>query len=370
MKKIPLSNPDIGPREIELIIQVLRTPYVSMGPMVPRFEEAVAHYVGVKHAVAVSSGTSGLHLAVIAAGIREGNEVITTPFSFIASANCILYERGTPVFVDIHPETLNIDAEKIEEKITPRTKAILPVHVFGQPCDMDKIMEVAGRYGFMVIEDACEAIGSKLNSRQVGTFGECGVFAFYANKQITTGEGGVLVTNRDDWGRLFRSLRNQGRDDHGASFPHVHLGYNYRLNELNAALGIIQMERIEELLWKRAQVAEWYNERLTNLELIERLYISPFTTRMSWFVYVVRIKPPAHRDEVMDKLAEAGIPSRPYFTPIHLQPFYQDRFGYKRGDFTIAEKLGDMTLALPFSSVMTEEQVEYVCNNLRKILQE
>ncbi len=370
MEKIPLSSPDISPKEIELIIQVLKTPYVSMGPMVPRFEEAVAHYVGVEHAVAVSSGTSGLHLAVIAAGIREGDEVITTPFSFVASANCILYERGIPVFVDINPETLNIDAEKIEEKITPRTRAILPVHVFGQPCAMDKIMEVAGRYGLMVIEDACEAIGAKLNGRQVGAFGECGVFAFYANKQITTGEGGVLVTDRDDLDWLFRSLRNQGRDDHGAWLRHVHLGYNYRFGELNAALGVIQMERIEELLGKRAQVAEWYNERLADLELIERPYISPITTRMSWFVYVVRLKPPASRDEVMGRLAEAGIPSRPYFTPIHLQPFYQKKFGYRHGDFPVSEYMGEVSLALPFASVMTEEQVEYVCNALRKILQE
>jgi dTDP-4-amino-4,6-dideoxygalactose transaminase len=368
MEKIPLSSPDIGPKEIELINQVLKTPYVSIGPMVPRFEEAVAHYVGVKHAVAVNSGTSGLHLAVIAAGIREGDEVITTPFSFVASANCILYERGIPVFVDVHPESLNIDVEKIEEKITPRTRAILPVHVFGQPCAMDKIMEVAGRHGLMVIEDACEAIGAKLNDRQVGTFGECGVFAFYANKQITTGEGGVLVTDRDDWDWLFRSLRNQGRDDHGAWLRHVYLGYNYRFGELNAALGVIQMERIEELLGKRAQVAEWYNERLADLELIERPYISPITTRMSWFVYVVRIKPPANRNEVMHRLAEAGIPSRPYFTPIHLQPFYQERFGYKPGDFPVSEYMGEVSLALPFSSVMKEDQVEYVCNALKKIL--
>lgn len=249
--------------------------------MVRRFEEEVARYVGVKHGVAVSSGTSGLHLAVIAVGIREDDEVITTPFSFIASANCILYERGIPVFVDIESDTLNIDVERIEEKTTPRTKAILPVHVFGHPCRMDRILKIAKRHKLMVIEDACEAIGAKFNGRRVGTFGDCGVYAFYANKQITTGEGGVLVTSRDDWAGLFRSLRNQGRDDSGAWMRHVRLGYNYRLGELSAALGIAQVEGIEELLQKRERAAEWYNGRLVDMELVETPCIAPMATRIS-----------------------------------------------------------------------------------------
>jgi len=393
MKKIPLSSPDIGPRELDLINEVLRTPYLSMGPMIERFEKAVATYLGVRHAVAVSSGTAGLHLAVIASRIGEGDTVITTPFSFVATANVILYERAIPVFVDVDSATGNIDPSLVAECVYDLSKgresakrclppsirnrpsaianlrAILPVHCFGQPADMDPIIETAQQDHLMVIEDACEAIGAEYKGRKVGTLGDVAVYGFYPNKQITTGEGGIVVTNQKGWNFLFRSLRNQGRDFCNERLNHERLGYNYRLGEMSAALGLAQIKRIEELLAKREQVAKWYNERLADTELIERPHIASTTTRMSWFVYVVRIKPPAHRDEVMHKLAEAGIPSRPYFTPIHLQPFYQDRFGYKRGDFPTAEYLGDVSLALPFSGVMTEEQVEYVCNGLRKVLQ-
>lgn len=369
MKQITLSSPDISPREIALINEVLQTSYVSMGPMVKRFEEAVASYVGVKHAVAVNAGTSGLHLSIIAAGITEGDEVITTPFSFVASANCILYERGLPVFVDIDHDTLNIDVKCLEEKITPRTKAILPVHIFGQPCAMDKIMEIAKQHGLIVIEDACEAIGAKLNGRQVGTYGDCGVFAFYANKQITTGEGGIIVTNRDDWTSLFRSLRNQGRDDNGTWLQHVRIGYNYRLGELSAALGVAQMERIEELLAKRDKVARMYNKWLGENDWITFPYIAPGVTRMSWFVYVVRLSPELDRDQIMMELSKRGIPSRPYFTPIHLQPFYRKKFGYKEGDFPITEKVARSTLALPFHGNLKEEEVEYICDVLLETVQ-
>ena len=394
MEKIPVSSPDIGSIEISLVNQVLRTPYLSMGPIMERFEQAMATYLGVYHAVAVSSGTAGLHLAVIASGIGEGDIVITTPFSFVASANVVLYERATPVFVDVDSETGNIDPSRVAECahdlsksgesakhwLAPliknsmseirNLKSVLPVHSFGQPANMDPIIETARRYNLMVIEDACEAIGAEYKRRKVGTLGDVAVFGFYPNKQITTGEGGMIVTKRENWDSLFRSLRNQGRDVFNEWLNHERLGYNYRLDELSSALGLAQLERIEELLGKREQVANWYNERLADIELVERPYIAFTTTRMSWFVYVVRIKPPAHRDEVMRKLAERGIPSRPYFTPIHLQPFYRKKFGYQRGDFPITEHLGDVSLALPFSGVMIEDQVEYVCNALRKILQE
>jgi dTDP-4-amino-4,6-dideoxygalactose transaminase len=234
---------------------------------------------------------------------------------------------------------------------------------------MDPMIETAQRNYLRVIEDACEAIGAEYKGRKVGTLSDGAVYGFYPNKQITTGEGGIVVTNQEDWNFLFRSLRNQGRDFLNEKLNHERVGYNYRLGEMSAALGLAQLGRIEELLSKRERVAAWYNEHLPDTEWIERPHIVSTTTRMSWFVYVVRIKPPAHRDEVMHKLAEAGIPIRPYFTPIHLQSFYRDRFGYKRGDFPITENLGDMFLALPFSSVMTEAQVDYVCNALRKILQ-
>ena len=393
MEKIPLSSPDIGPRELDLINEVLRTPYLSMGPMIERFEKSVAAYLGVRHAVAVSSGTAGLHLAVIASGLGEGEMVITTPFSFVATANVILYERATPIFVDVDSATGNIDPSLVAECVydlskggksahrrlppamrSPKSdirnlKSILPIHCFGQPADMDPMIETAQRNHLRIIEDACEAIGAEYKGRKVGTLGDAAVYGFYPNKQITTGEGGIVVTNQEEWNFLFRSIRNQGRDFFNERLNHERLGYNYRLGEMSAALGLAQLGRIEELLSKREQVAAWYNKHLPDTEWVERPHIASTTTRMSWFVYVVRIKPPAHRDEVMHKLAEGGIPSRPYFTPIHLQPYYRDRFGYKRGDFPIAENLGDMFLALPFSSVMTEEEVEYVCNVLRKILQ-
>ena len=393
-RHIPMSSPDLTDAEIAAVVQVLQTPFLSIGPQITAFEQAAAAYVGVRHAVGVNSGTSGLHLCVIAAGVKEGDLVITTPFSFIASANCILYERAIPVFVDVDPHTGNMDPALVAEAVKALTndgrsttsdywlppairnsqfairnlKAILPVHAFGQPADMDPILEVAQSYGLTVIEDACEAIGAEYRGRKAGTLGDAAVFAFYPNKQMTTGEGGMIVTEDEEWAKLFRSLRNQGRDVFDAWLNHTRLGYNYRLDEMSAALGLVQMQRIEELLAKREQVARWYNERLTDVEFIERPYIAPTTTRMSWFVYVVRVKPPANRDEIMRKLTEAGIPSRPYFTPIHLQPFYREKFGYQRGDFPVTEYLGDVCLALPFSGVMTETQVGQVCAALQRTL--
>lgn len=390
--KVPMSSPDITAAEIEAVIEVLRTPYLSIGPRVVEFEERFAAHVGIRHAVAVSSGTAGLHLCVIAAGIREGDLVITTPFSFIASANVILYERAIPIFVDVDPATGNIDPAQIAQCAHDLTcggktarrwlppalrdsdpppqslKAILPVHAFGQPADMDPILEVARQDHLTVIEDACEAVGAEYQGRKAGTLGDASVFAFYPNKQMTTGEGGMIVTHRDDWAALFRSLRNQGRDVFDAWLNHTRLGYNYRMDEMSAALGLVQLQRIEELLAKRERVAQWYNERLEGVEQVERPYVAPTTTRMSWFVYVIRVKPPASRDEVMRRLESFGIPSRPYFTPIHLQPFYRERFGYRRGDFPVTEHLGEVSLALPFSGVMTEGQVDFVCERLTQIL--
>lgn len=393
-----MSSPDITSADVAAVNQVLQTPTLSIGPQIEAFEKATAKYIDAAHAVGVNSGTSGLHLAVIAAGVGENDLVITSPFSFVASANAILYERAIPVFVDVDPQTGNIDpalaAEcardlarggsaaakwlppSIENLFRAKTRnqkskiknaqALLPVHAYGQPADMDSILATARQYDLTVIEDACEAIGAEYKRRKAGTLGDAAVFAFYPNKQMTTGEGGMLVTNRDDWANLFRSLRNQGRDVFDGWLNHTRLGYNYRLDEMSAALGLAQIKRIDELLAKRARVAEWYNERLANQECIELPYLAPTTTRMSWFVYVVRVKPPAPRDEVVRQLAAVGIPSRPYFTPIHLQPFYRERFGYQRGAFPVTEYLGEVALALPFSSVMTQAQVDFVCENLRR----
>ncbi len=366
--QVPMSRPDIGAAEIELVNQVLQTPHLSIGPMLERFERDMALYIGTKHAIGVSSGTAGLHLCVRAAAVGEGDEVVTTPFSFVASANCILYERGRPVFVDIEPDSLNMDPERIESAITSRTRAILPVHAFGQPADMDPTLDIAQRYGLKVIEDACEAIGAEYQHRKAGALSSAAVFAFYPNKQMTTGEGGVIVTDRDDWDALFRSLRNQGRDVFDAWLNHTRLGYNYRLDELSAALGVAQLGRIEELLARRQQVARMYNERLSGMCAVTIPFVAPKTTRMSWFVYVIRLAPRINRDHVMEELARRGIPSRPYFTPIHLQPFYRARFGYREGDYPVTESVAKGVLALPFYGGMPEEQVEYVCQNLRGVV--
>ncbi len=389
---IPMSSPDLTDAEIGAVNQVLHSPALSIGPQIGAFEQALAAYAGAAHGVGVNSGTSGLHLCAIAAGVTTGDLVITTPFSFIASANSIMYERGVPLFVDVDPATGNIDPALVAEaaealakggptaerwlppalrqsSIVNRLRAILPVHAFGQPADMDPILEVARQYKLAVIEDACEAIGAEYKGRRAGALGDAAVFAFYPNKQITTGEGGMIVTSNAEWANLFRSLRNQGRDVFDAWLNHTRLGYNYRLDELSAALGLAQIKRIDELLAKRAQVAEWYNQRLADVQLVERPHIAASTTRMSWFVYVVRVKAPAERDALLRRLAELGVPSRPYFTPIHLQPFYRQSFGYQRGDFPVTEHLGDVSLALPFSGVMTEDQVEYVVEQLRVALE-
>jgi dTDP-4-amino-4,6-dideoxygalactose transaminase len=394
-----MSSPELTDADIAAVNEVLETRYLSLGPKIEAFEEAFAATVGTQHAVGVNSGTSGLHLAVIAAGIEEGDLVITTPFSFIASSNCILFEKAVPVFVDIDPQTLNIDPAQVAQAAadlaqggkaakrwlppalrnsqssilnspSSKLKAILPVDAFGQPADYDPIQAVAEQYDLAIIEDSCEAIGAEYKGRPAGTLGDVGVFAFYPNKQMTTGEGGMIVTERDDWASLFRSLRNQGRDASGTWLNHIRLGYNYRMDEMSAALGLSQIEKIDELLAKRRQVTKWYDERLEDVEGIQTPYVAPTTTRMSWFVYVVRIVPEISRNRVLRELRKQGIPSRPYFTPIHLQPFYIDTFGYRRGDFPVTERAGDTCLALPFSSVMTEEQVDVVCEALRTAVDE
>jgi dTDP-4-amino-4,6-dideoxygalactose transaminase len=366
--QIPMSGPDITQAEIDAVNDVLTSRYLSIGPKIEAFEKAVATYTGTAHAIGVNSGTSGLHLTVIAAGIQEGDEVITPSFSFIASANCILYEQGTPVFVDIDPLNGNMNPAAVEAAITERTKAIVIVHAFGQPADIDPILAVARKHNLWVIEDSCEAIGAEYKGRRAGTFGDAAVFAFYPNKQMTTGEGGMMVTDRADWNNLFRSLRNQGRDVFDAWLNHTRLGYNYRLDEMSAALGLAQIRRIDELLAKRAQVAAWYNERIDEIPGIHKPHIVETTTRMSWFVYVVRCDEQVSRDRLMAELEKRGVASRPYFTPIHLQPFYQEKFGYGRGDLPHTEKAGDTFLALPFSSVMQKNQVEYVCEQIREAI--
>ncbi|HHV61369.1 MAG TPA: DegT/DnrJ/EryC1/StrS family aminotransferase [Firmicutes bacterium] len=380
--QVHLSRPDITDKEITAVNEVIRSPFLALGPKMLQFERAVAEYVGRKHAIAVNSGTSGLHLLVRTYDIGEGDEVITTPFSFIASSNCILYERAKPVFVDVEADTGNIDPELIEAAITPRTRAILPVDAFGQPARLDRIREIARRHGLVVIEDACEAIGSEYKGKKAGSgeFSDAAVFAFYPNKQITTGEGGMIVTDDDDVARLCRSLRNQGRGESGLWLSHEELGYNYRMDELSAALGLAQMGRIEEIIARRERVAAMYRERLSRIpgSLGLRLpFVAPEVTRMSWFVYVIRVainepspkRQAEVREHVMSRLQEAGIGCRPYFTPIHLQPFYRKRFGFKEGDFPVTELLGRTSIAIPFHNHLTEEEIDYVAAVLEKALE-
>lgn len=365
--KIPLSLPEINNNDRQAVLNVLKTPQLSLGPKLIEFEKIFAKYIDVKYAIAVNSGTSGLHLCIKAYEIKDGDEVITTPFSFIASANCILFERAKPVFVDIREDTLNIDEGKIEKAITKKTKAILIVHVFGYPANMKKIMEIAKKYKLVVIEDACEAIGATVNKKKVGGIGDCGVFAFYPNKQMTTGEGGMIVTNNLKTADLIRSLRNQGRGSM-EWLSHERLGYNYRLSDINCALGISQLKRINSILKKREKVASKYSKLLSK---IKGIIIPPVNTqeiKRSWFVFVLRLSDnydKLTRDQLMKYLNNCGISSKEYFPPIHLEPFYQ-KMGFYKGQFPITEKISQRTLAIPFYNNLKEKQIRFIVNKVQE----
>lgn len=367
MIDIPLSAPDITEAEIEAVAQVMRSGRLSLGPKLEEFEHAMAQYIGVPRAVAVSSGTAGLHLCIRALDISEGDEVIVPSFTFIAAANVIRYERATPVFVDIEPTTLNIDPTKIEAAITPHTRAILVVHNFGVPANMQIILEIAKRHQLPVIEDACEAIGAEFHNRRVGSFGDAAVFAFYPNKQITTGEGGIIVTPDESLAERMRALRNQGRYPSNDWLQHSELGYNYRLSELSCALGIEQLKRIDAILATRESVAREYSQRLQ----CESLVLPPLKlphSRISWFVYVIRVQPgfqQAHRDAILQSLASQGIGCARYFAPIHLQPAYA---AWKNVTLSITESESARTIALPFFNRITPEQLDYVCATLLREL--
>jgi len=365
--KIPLSAPDITEAEIEAVVAVLRTSRLSLGPVTEQFEAQVAASVSVPHAIAVSSGTAGLHLCIRALDIGDGDEVIVPSFAFIAAANAIRYERAVPVFVDIDPVTLNIDPQRIEEAITPRTRAIMAVHTFGVPAEMSAILEIAARRGLIVIEDACEAIGAEYDGRKVGSIGSAGVFAFYPNKQITTGEGGVVVTRDATFARRVRALRNQGRYETDDWFQHTELGYNYRISEINCALGLAQMMRLEEILKKRETVAFGYHQRLNRRPDLVLPSPSLRGRRISWFVYVVRLTFGSDRDRILRGMTDAGIGCGRYFAPIHLQPSYT---GYRNSaNLAVTETEAQRTIALPFFNNLGTEAINEVCDTLTKLLQ-
>jgi perosamine synthetase len=369
MSSIPLSQPDITAAEIEAVVEVLQTPTLSIGLKIEEFERSCAKIAGRRHGIGVSSGTAGLHVMMIAAGIGPGDEVITTPFSFVASANCILYVGARPVFADIDPQTLNMDPDKAAAAITPKTKAIVAVEAFGNPRGMIELEQVAQKNELILVEDACEGFGGQFSNRRIGSFGRAAVFGFYPNKQITTGEGGMVVTDDDNFAAVCQSLRNQGRE--GMNWlAHARLGYNYRLSEINAALGIAQISRLEEILENRRRVAHRYMNRLmTNRYLI--LPTLHDDTHMSWFVFVVRLSDlfePGDRDQVIRDLRTAGVGCSNYFPPIHLQPYMQQLLGMKEGDMPFCEYVAARTLALPFFTRMTERQVERVCEVLEATL--
>ena len=374
--EIPLSKPDIIETEKKAVLGVLETSYLSLGKKYLEFEKIMAKFAGVKYGVTVNSGTSGLHLIIRALGIGKGDEVITTPFSFIASSNCILYEGAKPVFVDIDEKTFNINVSKIEEKITDKTKAILAVDIFSQPADWQELKKIAKKHQLYLIEDSAEALGSKVqiaNSKwqMAGSFGAAAVFAFFPNKQITTGEGGMILTNNKKIYDLCRSMANQGRKiENGKWLEHVRLGYNYRLDEMSCALGIAQMQRIKEILKKRAKVAELYNQKLKGIEGLDIPYIKP-GNKISWFVYVVKLAESLagkKRDKIIKEMTKKGIQCSNYFQTIHLQPFYKKEFGYKVGDFPVAENISKRTLALPFYNNLTEKEIDFVVKNLNVFL--
>ncbi len=367
--QIYLSRPDITEEEIEAVLSVLRSPNLSLGPKVSEFEQAFAKYIGRKRAIAVSSGTAGLFLCLSALGIKPDDEVITTPFTFIASAASIMMCGAKPVFVDIDPVSLNINPDKIESAITAKTKAILPVEVFGNPYGFEEICGIADKYNLPVIEDSCEALGSSLNGKMAGTFGKMSVFAFYPNKQITTGEGGMILTDDNELADLCISLRNQGRDNGSGWLSHERLGYNFRLSDINCALGIAQLSRIKEIKTKRDQVAKWYQEILAD----EDKLIVPQELQdcdISWFVFVVRLVESSRnrRDKILETMIRNGIQTSNYFPPVHLMPFIAKQLGCKKGDFQITEKVSESTIALPFYNNLSKDQVALVCQTLKEIL--
>ncbi|UCF09367.1 MAG: DegT/DnrJ/EryC1/StrS family aminotransferase [Candidatus Bipolaricaulota bacterium] len=364
---IPLAVPDLRDEDRRAVLEVLESDRLAMGPWTERFERALADAVGVRHAVATSSGTGALHIILSALGIADGDEVITTPFSFIASANCILYVRATPVFVDIERDGLCIDPRLVEAAITPRTKAILAVDVFGRPAAWEALERIAADHGLTLIEDAAEALGSTLGGRRCGSFGTAAAFGFYPNKQITTGEGGAIVTDDAVVGERCRSLCNQGRDASSSRVEHVRIGFNYRIDELSAALGAIQIGRLEEIVARREEIAAWYQDELGDCDRIALPQAAPGSSPC-WFVYVVRLHPevpPGDRDRILAGLRARGIGCRDYFAPIHLQPSYRELLGHAPGAFPVCESVAGRTIALPFHHRLSRAQVETVGEALR-----
>jgi perosamine synthetase len=368
VREIPLSRPWIGEREEELVLEVLRSRRLSLGPWIERFEEQLAERVGAPYAAAVSSGTAGLHLLCKIAGVGPGDEVITSPLSFVASANCFILEGATPVFADVDPSTLNLDPGGVEAAITERTRAIVAVDMFGYPCELDELRALASRHGLVLIEDACESLGALYRGLPLGAHGPSAVFAFYPNKQMATGEGGVVTTHSEEEWHLLCSLRNQGRsyDGGGGWFHHVRLGLNYRWTDVQAALGIAQLEKLDEILERRAAAAERYGELLDGVEGVEAPLTDDAEHRRSWFVYVAKLNPSLDRARVMDAMRREGVATAEYVPCIHLQPYMRERFGFSEGLCPVAEATAARTIALPFFTEIDAADQERVVEVLAR----
>jgi len=366
-KKINLSAPWIDERDEELVLEVLRSGWLSLGPTGPRFEALFAEAVGAPYCAAVSSGTAGLHLCMRLAGVGAGDEVITSPYSFVASANCAIYEGATPIFADIDPRTFNLDPAAVEAAITPRTKAVVGVDIFGYPCELDPLLELCERHGLAFVEDACEALGAEYKGRPLGSHGHPAVWAFYPNKQMTTGEGGAVTTGSADQHELLVSLRNQGRLETSSWLQHGRLGYNYRLDDLSAALGIGQLEKLDRILEARGAVAAVYGELLADVGVELPLPDDADHVR-SWFVYVVKLPAGVDRNGVMARLAAEGVASAPYLPSIHLQSYMRERYGFREGMFPVSEDSSARTMALPFHARLERDDQEYVAAALRSAL--
>jgi perosamine synthetase len=362
---IPLSRPVIGEREERRVLEVLRSERLSLGPLLELFERAFAAFVGARHASAVSSGTAGLHLALRAVGVGDGEEVITSPFSFVASANVVIYERARPVFADIDPVTLNLDPDAAAAAITERTTAVMPVDVFGYPVDVPAFE----RLGLAIVEDSCEALGAvDAHGVPVGARDHPAVFGFYPNKQLTTGEGGIVTMGDEGLKRRLDSERNQGRAEDMDWLDHDRLGFNYRLSDIACALGLAQLEHLDELLSARARVAALYREALGGIEDLALPCPDLGQVRRGWFVFVVQLPREVERDAVIAALRELGIASKPYFPAVHLMSFYRERFGHREGEFPVCEDVAARSVALPFFPQMTEGQVARVADALRAVL--
>ena len=367
-KSIPLSSPYLDERDEELVLDVLRSGRLSLGPAIDRFEALFAEKVGAPYAAAVSSGTSGLHLLAVIGGLGAGDEVITSPYSFVASANCFVYEGATPVFADIDERTLNLDPAAVEAAITPRTKGIVAVDIFGYPCELDPLRALAEEHGLVLIQDACEALGAEYKGVPVGSHGTDAVFAFYPNKQMTTGEGGIVTTHDEETWRALVSLRNQGRADGGGWLEHARLGFNYRIDDIRAALGIAQLEKLDTILALRGSAAKRYGELLGGIDAIELPVPDDDDHVRSWFVYVVTLARGVDRERVIAELERQGIATSRYLPSIHLQSYMRERYGFREGLCAVSEDLSQRTLALPFFTAIEAEDQERVAEALAAAL--